>query len=893
MIKNLIITILLITTTLSLGSENNNFTFKLPKYSYHKFSNGFELIMVENHTNPLIASVVVIRTGLRNETLQDNGVSHMLEHMTFNGTENRTQKQLYDDLDYYGIYLNAQTSEDYTTFMALNHKDQNENTLEIMSDMLFRSNFPAEKFEKEKGIIVEEIRKDSENPDFQKEQKLRQAFYQNPPYSMPVIGTVETVQNMTREQVVQYYQTYYSPNNMIAIVVGDFSPDEMLKEMNKYFGNIPAKEVPVRQIKLDQKFPFLYTENETEGEQTVFIKLPAPTFNSAGYIPFRFILSSEFDSQNGRVVQELKQRENLKIKKMQVDYEYHPEFAFLTLKITAPDSTPAEEILNAVANKLDSLKYAEISDQEIAVTKRQEAISEILQTEKIMYYGFLKAQALAVGGKNAFEKTIPAVLQIKDKTINNFLHSYARLYQSPEKIFKPDNWAKDVSLKNYEQRTSKGEVGKSKIYRHVFKNGLTMLQLYNTDNAVLAMHFLFKNRSAFEPANQTGIADFLHHALFKSSKDYPSEQLEFQIKNIGAEIKAYDWDFIPYDDYYNVPEYSYIRFVTLDQFFDDAMKIAADNILYPNLDSVFSETKTQMEQLAARKAKSASETAKLGFMKMVLGENNPLTKPVSGTPATIENISLEDLKNFHQKYFSAGNTILTVVSSLDSATVFSAVEKYFNNMPLLREKIVLPEVPLTQSIDKDSTKIGSQQAYIELGYIFDAPSQDGMALQMMNGMLSDQIAFSLREQKGWAYRLGSSIDGIEGKFLLNVSMGTGRETTFPAIQGILDEISNFKAKDLTKHLVEQTKNSRIAALVRRRASRENQAFVLGTNEFAGKSPDYFFSIFNNIKAVTMESILDVRNKYLQNDIYDLFYTIPSGEMEKGRPMMGMPPNMGH
>ncbi|MEJ2538098.1 MAG: insulinase family protein, partial [Calditrichia bacterium] len=166
-----------------------------------------------------------------------------------------------------------------------------------------------------------------------------------------------------------------------------------------------------------------------------------------------------------------------------------------------------------------------------------------------------------------------------------------------------------------------------------------MLQLYNTDNAVLAMHFLFKNRSAFEPADQTGIADFLHHALFKSSKDYPSEQLEFQIKNIGAEIKAYDWDFIPYDDYYNVPEYSYIRFVTLDQFFDDAMKIAADNILYPNLDSVFSETKTQMEQLAARKAKSASETAKLGFMKMALGENNPLTYPVSGTPATIENIS--------------------------------------------------------------------------------------------------------------------------------------------------------------------------------------------------------------------------------------------------------------
>ena len=892
MIKYLSIALLLIGATFARADKPDTFTFKLPKYSYHKSSNGFELIMVENHTNPLIATVVVIRTGLRNETSENNGVSHMLEHMTFNGTESRTQKQLYDDLDYYGIYLNAQTSEDYTTFMALNHKDQNRNTLEIMSDMLFNSNFPAENFEKEKGIIVEEIRKDSENPDFQKEVKLRHAFYQHPPYSMPVIGTVETVRNMTREQVIQYYQTYYSANNMIAIVIGDFSPKEMLAEMNYYFGNGHTKQISKRQITLDQKFPFVYTENESENEQTIYIKLPAPTFYSAGYIPFRFILSSEFDNWNGKFNQKLKQNQNLEIKKIDSEYEYHPEFAFLTLKIATPDSIDTDEVLKSAIANLDSLKNAEIPADEIAVTKRQEAISEILQSEKIMYYGFLKAQTLAIGGKDAFEKTIPAVLQIKDQAINDFLHTFARSYQSPKKMFKPENWAKNINLKGYEQRTTTGEVGKGKIYRHVFPNGLTVLELYNTDNSVLAMHFLFKNRSAFEPADQTGIADFLHHSLFKSSKHYTREEMQFQIKNIGAEIKAYDWDFIPYDDYYNVPEYSYIRFVTLDQFFVEALKLTSDNILHPNLDSVFTETKSQMEQLAARKEKSASEAAKLGFLRLALGENNPLTKPVSGTTSSIENITPEDLKNFHQQYFSAGNTILTIVSSQDSATVFSALERYFNDMPPLQEKIILPEIPLTMSLKKDSIKIGAQQTYIELGYVFDAPMENYLALQMMNGMLNDQIAFSLREQKGWAYRLSSSMERLENKFLLNISMGTGRETTFPAIQGILDEIAKFKDKEINESIVEQTKNSRIAALVRRRASRENQAFVLGTNEFYGYSPAYFYSIFDDIKAVTLNSIVDARNKYLQNDIYDLFYTIPTGNMEKDNKMKGMPPHMG-
>jgi predicted Zn-dependent peptidase len=123
-------------------ATSESFQYVFPNYKYHRFANGFEIIMVENHTNPLVASVVVIRTGLRNETPENNGVSHMLEHLIFNGTQRRTQKELYDELDYYGIYLNAQTSEDYTSYMALHHKDYLDQALDIMSDMLFHSTFP-------------------------------------------------------------------------------------------------------------------------------------------------------------------------------------------------------------------------------------------------------------------------------------------------------------------------------------------------------------------------------------------------------------------------------------------------------------------------------------------------------------------------------------------------------------------------------------------------------------------------------------------------------------------------------------------------------------------------------------------------------------------------------
>lgn len=891
--KILVIFTLLIISNITYANQKIDFKYKLPIYSYHQFANGFELLLVENHTNPLIATVVVVRTGLRNETPVNNGVSHMLEHMTFNGTEKRTQKQLYDELDFYGVYLNAQTSEDYTTFMALNHKDQALKTLDILSDMLFHSSFPAKKFEKEKGIIVEEIRKDSEDPDFKKQVALRKAFYSHPPYSMPVIGTTESVRKMTREQVLQYYQTYYSPNNMIAIVIGDFSQEDMLQQMKNYFGTIPMKQIPKKQFKLDQKFPFIYSEKNDKKEQTIYVKFPAPTFHSQNYIPFQFVYSSEFDGENSRITKALKANKKFNIKKIQSEYEYHPEFAVLTLKITTSPGVKTGDILKAVTDEIEAMKRTDISSQEISALKRREAISEILQTEKILYYGFLKAQALAVGGRAAFEKTIPAMLNTKIETINNFLHTYPLKVKSPEKLFTKSNWRDKVKLETFGQKKSRIQSRESKIYRHVFKNGLTVIHLHNEDNSVLAMHLLFKNRSAMEPEGKTGIADFLHHSLFKSSKNYPKADLEFILKNIGAEIKAFDWDFIPYDDYYNVPDYSYIRFVTLDQFFNQAMPIIADNVIHPEIDSVFVETKTQMQQLAARSQNNARKVAQLGFSKLLFGADHPLSKPVSGTPASIEQITPDDLIKFHQKYFSTGNTIISIVSSLDSSTVFNAVQKYFSEMPESNAQITIPDIPLTTEIRVDSVRAGSQQSYINLGYVFNSNTSDATALQLMNSMLSDQIAFSLREQKGWAYRVGSRINGQNNHFYLSVTMGTGRQTTFPAISGIIEEIKKFKKSDISESQLIKTQNSKIAALARRRASRENQAFVLGTNEFYGHSPSYFTAIYDKIRNITVDSIIAVRNKYIQSDKYILFYTIPSEKTEKSKNMMRMPPNMKH
>jgi zinc protease len=872
------------------ANEFEDFTYTLPNYKYYQFDNGFELIAVENHTNPLIATVTVIRTGLRNEIPGNNGVSHMLEHMTFNGTNQRTQKQLYDELDFHGIYLNAQTSEDYTTFMALQHKDHMETAIDIMSDMLFNSTFPTEKFEKEKGIITEEIRKDSENPDFKKELALKQAFYKNPPYSMPVIGTIETVQNMSREHVLNYYNTYYSPDNMITIVIGDFKKDEIVKLFKKYFSHSNPRVKPAREVQYQQEYPFFYQE-EDEKEQILYLKLPSPIFHSNFYIPFQFFYSHVLDPENGVLIKNLKSIDSLKIKKISPSNEFHPGFGVLTLKITAEKNVLIDDIKETVLKELQQISSAQMTAAEKATISRSESISEILMSEKIIYYGFLKSQELAIGGREAYEKKIPAILQENITQINEFLGRYPELWNNPAALYQAGNWTESIALNDYPQAISTSPKSESHLCKYILDNGLTVIHLQNTDNAVLAMHLLFKNRSAWESADKQGIADFLHHSLFKASKNFPEDKLDKSLKKIGAEIKAFDWDFIPYDDYYSVPEYSYIRVLSLDQFFDKTFQIVADNIKFPDLETYFSDVKQQMINLARREQSSANKTARGSFLKMLFGSEHPLSQSITGIPSSIEAIQLEDLEKFQQKYYTGGNTIISVVSSLDSALVISTIEKYFSDLPRTAVKVDIPQIPIQVSSRSDSAKIGSQQSYIYLGYSFAAELEQQIPLMIMNDMLSRQITFSLREEKGWAYRLGSTIDRWQNNYYFYTSMGTGREHTHKAISSIIEEIEKFKFKTINEQILQQSKNSILGSLTRRRASRENQAFILGTNEFYNYPSDFFFTIYDQIKAVSLDLVSNMKNQHLRPDDYHLFYTIP-GEQEVSKPMMPrMPPGM--
>ena len=143
-----------------------------------RLANGLELVLLENHGSPVISATAVVRTGADNETTTSSGASHMMEHLLFNGTERRTQRELYDETDLYGIYNNATTRRFHTDYFVLASKDRIREAMDIQEDMLFHSVFPEEKFEKERGIVLEELGKDILEPSYVADLLFRAAVFQ-------------------------------------------------------------------------------------------------------------------------------------------------------------------------------------------------------------------------------------------------------------------------------------------------------------------------------------------------------------------------------------------------------------------------------------------------------------------------------------------------------------------------------------------------------------------------------------------------------------------------------------------------------------------------------------------------------------------------------------------
>ncbi len=279
-------------------------------YTKHTLKNGLRYVLVPRDDTQAFTLLVLFRVGSRYETKGLYGAAHYIEHLMFKGTKKRpTSQHISKELDSVGAEYNAFTAKNHTGYYIKTDGAHSEMACDILSDMVWNSLFDAKEMEKEKSVIVEEVKMYAENPIMRIDEMFEEEVYKGNQLARIISGEKEDVLGYKRKEVLEFRDQYYRPNNMMVIAVGNIGGN-MAGSIEKYFGSIaPSKLQPklFKKFSSIQKHPQIRIEKKDLGQVQMMLGFPAfGIFDSRQYAAklLGIILGGNMSSRLFAVVRE-------------------------------------------------------------------------------------------------------------------------------------------------------------------------------------------------------------------------------------------------------------------------------------------------------------------------------------------------------------------------------------------------------------------------------------------------------------------------------------------------------------------------------------------------------------------------------------------------------------
>ncbi|HES57857.1 MAG TPA: insulinase family protein, partial [Firmicutes bacterium] len=256
-----------------------------------KLSNGLLVLLKEIHTAPIISHWIWYRVGSRNEVSGSTGISHWVEHMQFKGTPAFPAGVLDKAIARDGGYWNALTSMDWTTYLETTPAEKIELALKLEADRMVNSLFDPQETESERTVIISERQGNENEPLFLLSEQIQASAFRIHSYHHEVIGDLADLQTIKRDDLYRHYRRYYTPNNAVLTVAGDFHTEAMLERIQEVYGGIPLGEAPEDRFRPEPAQP---------GEKRVIVEGPgettyvqaayhAPAAAQAGFFPLAVV----------------------------------------------------------------------------------------------------------------------------------------------------------------------------------------------------------------------------------------------------------------------------------------------------------------------------------------------------------------------------------------------------------------------------------------------------------------------------------------------------------------------------------------------------------------------------------------------------------------------------
>ncbi len=793
------------------------------------------------------------------------GLSHILEHMLFKGTKTQKASEIAQKIQDVGGYINAYTSFDRTVFWIDVPKNGVETALKVLSDAMMNSTLPPEEYNKEQEVIRREFAMGYDNPDRMGSLLLFATAYQKHPYRLPVIGEMEIYNQLTQEQVMQYYKSRYVPNNLTFIVVGDVDGEKIHQQLADFFKDYPERSlkpvfVPEEPPQLGRRE--VHNEFATELSR-LYLAWHIPELTHPD-VPALDLLSTILgEGRSSRLYRRVREQ------------------AGLAFGISAFSYTPGDPGLLGVEATVDPKKREDAEKlilQIIGEMKQAGATADELMKAKKMSLGHhldalttMRGQASDIGSNWLLTRNLDFsrdyLTAIQKVTLDDIKRVAAKYLVDQNLTVTSLNPKGSLAGK---QETAK-PVAAGEIQKFELSNGLRLLVREDPRLPLISMTAIFRSGLLAETPQDNGITRLTSRVLLKGTRSRTAEQIADQIEAIGGSISS---------DAGNNSTSVSVHVMKPD------LKTGADILADVLLNATFPEKVVEREkqvQIAGIKQEDEELTAVArNILRQALFTDHPYALRANGLAGSVGKLTQKDLIAFRDKYLVAKNGVISVFGNVNAGEVKQLFEQALGKMKpgALALTNARPSTPITKTETVESNK-EKAQGVLMVGYRgVDMFNNDRHALELIDEASSDlgsRFFIRIRENMGLAYYVGASqMQGlVPGLFAFYV--GTDPQKIEPVKTALLDEIHKLASEGLTPEELTRAKRKLIGQHQIAMQANSSFGFQSALDELYGLGFDYYKKTEAETNAVTLDDIKRVAAKYFLDQPYVLAIVRPAGK----------------
>ncbi len=829
------------------------------------FDNGLTLLVREDHSAPVVSAQAWVRAGSITEgKYMGAGISHVLEHMLFKGTTTRGVSQIAQEIERKGGYINAYTSFEQTVFYINIPSENWQTAVDILADCMQHASIPEPELLKEKRVILREMAMNNDDSARRANRTLWATAYTTHPYRFPVIGYPDIYNRLKRDDVVAYYKEHYVPNNIVFVVVGDVDAAKVEQELRDQtkdadMGAVAPAFVPAEPPQLslrqrDEEMPMQLSQ--------IHLAWHIPSVTHPDVYPLDVLAIVLGQGNSSRLYRELRQKRGLVLG---IDAgSYTPGYPGIFVIEATADPAKREAAIAGIREQVKELVQQPITEEELHKAIKMSTSSHLERLKTMQGQASDIAQnEFLVGDPNFSDVYLENLRKVTRDDLQRVIQTYFTDNNLTITTLNPPGTLPTATTTT----TTRAEIA---IKKFELPNGIRLLVREDPKLPLVDFHAIMKGGVIAETGENNGLTKLTARMLLKGTKTRTAEQIAETMESVGGGISHFSGN-----NSFGIAAQS------LSEDFDRTLDLLADVLQNPTFpdDMLTRERAVQISEFKAEQDQILRKGQQV--LREALFARHPYRLNQLGSSNAVAKLTRNDLADFQRRFIVPNNLILTVFGNVNADEVRKKVEAKFGGMPSAKLEFP-PTVPETLGADvRKVQNVPKEQAVLLIGYSgVDLFNKDRFALELLCEAYTGQgsrVFRRLRDELGLCYYVGAyQLLGLDpGYFTFYV--GTTPQNVGTCEKEIFAELEKLEANGLTDEELTRAKNSLIGQRRVHMQDNSDLSLQVGTDELSGLGYDYFRTLDDKYRAVTLDDIKRVANQYFTNKAHAVVVVTPAEE----------------